>query len=118
MKINEELKKLIESTAISLSTVNQNNTPHTIYVLYAKIIKENKILITDNHMLNTKENLLKNPNVSLSLLVGDAGFELIGKAKYFSEGEFIEKIKKIDENKNMSCKGAVLVTVEKIVKMS
>jgi len=118
MKINKDLKELIESNPVSVSTVNSNKVPHTIYVMYIKIIGEDKILITDNYMKKTKENILQNNKVALSILVGDAAFELNGIAEYFSVGDYVEQVKKIPENKGFPCKGAIVVTVEDIVKMS
>ena len=117
MKIIDELKQLIESNPISISTVSKNNSPHTIYVMYAKVIHFDKVLITDNYMKKTKENILLNPNVSLTVLVGGAAYELVGVAKYFCEGVYVEKIHKIIENKAFPCKGAIVIDIKKIVKM-
>jgi len=117
MKINNELKELIESNPIYISTIDANQAPHIIYIMYTKLIEENKILITDNYMENTKENILQNNKVSLSILVGGVAFELKGTAEYFSTGEYVEQVKKISENKGFPCKGAILVSIEKIIKM-
>jgi len=117
MKIDEKLKKLIEKNVLTLSTVNSAQCPHSICVMFAKVINDNKILITDNYMQKTKENIFKNKNVVLSIFSDGEGIELIGNAKYFSSGEFVEKLKEIPENKECPCKGAILITVESIVKM-
>ena len=111
------IKEMIEKNPIALSTVNENNAPHTIYVMYVKIIDKNKLLITDNYMEKTKENIFSNNKVALALAVGEAAFELIGEAEYFSNGEYVDNVKKLPENKGFPCKGAVLVLVEKIVKI-
>ena len=68
-------------------------------------------------MKKTKANILFNKNVSLSLLVGEAGFEFKGKAEYFSTGPLIEQVKRIPENKGFPCKGAILVSIKEIIKM-
>ena len=115
--ITDEIKQIIKHNPITLSTIDKTNAPHTIYVLYAKVIDENKILITDNYMQKTKENILINKKVSLSVLVRDVAFELIGVAEYFSRGNYFEYVKNIPENKEDPCKGAIVVSVEKVVKM-
>ncbi|MBT4870269.1 MAG: pyridoxamine 5'-phosphate oxidase family protein [Candidatus Diapherotrites archaeon] len=115
--INEELKQLIESNPLSFSTINKTLAPHIIYVMYAKVIDKNKILITDNYMEKTKQNILYNNKVSLSVLVGEVAFEIIGTAKYFEEGNYFDQVKNMPENKEEPCKGAIVVSVEKIVKM-
>jgi len=115
-KIDNALKKLLETNPLSLSTVGKNNCPHTIYVTYAKV-EGDKITITDNFMEKTKANILQNPNVSLSILIGEAGFELIGTAEYFSSGKLVEFIRSLPENKAFPCKGAVVVSVSNVKKM-
>ena len=117
MVVLKELKEILETNSLSFSSVNKNAFPHTIYVLYAKVIGGNKILITDNYMKKIKENILENKTAALSLLVGEAAFELCGTAEYFSSGELIDKIKAIPENKGAPCKGAIVVSVKEIVKM-
>lgn len=117
MEINEELKQLIQTKPVTLCTVDKESSPHTIYVLYVKVIDSNRLLITDNYMTKTKENILANPAVSLSFLVGEAAFELNGTAAYFSDGEVMEIIKNMPQNKKEPCKGAIIVTVNNIVKM-
>ena len=116
VKINSTLKKLIENNPLSFSTVGVDKKPHIIYVASVKVDKD-KILITDNFMNQTKLNLSKNSFVSLSLLVGQAGFEILGVAKYFSNGKVVDFVKKLPENNNLPSKGAIRVTVSKIKKM-
>jgi predicted pyridoxine 5'-phosphate oxidase superfamily flavin-nucleotide-binding protein len=118
MKINNKLKNLIETNVISLSTTSKSNYPHIIYVALVKCIDANKLLITDNYMVETKENILKNNKVSIALLADGCGYELVGTAEYFFDGEYIEYVKKLVENNNLPCKGAILINVEKIKKMA
>jgi predicted pyridoxine 5'-phosphate oxidase superfamily flavin-nucleotide-binding protein len=121
IKIDNKLKNLIEKNALCLTTV-KNNKPHAIAVAYAKVIK-NKILITDNFMKETKGNLKENNNVALAVWNRNwekncIGFEIKGKAKYFSSGKWREFVKKIPENKKYSAKGAILITISKIKKLA
>jgi len=118
MEINNELKKLIESNVISLSTLNKDNSPHIIYVACVKVISANKLLITDNYMVETKENILKNNKVSVALLANGGGYELNGIAEYFFDGRYINQIKNLVENDNLPCKGAIVINVKKIKKMA
>jgi predicted pyridoxine 5'-phosphate oxidase superfamily flavin-nucleotide-binding protein len=73
-------------------------------------------------MGSTIENIKRNPNISLAVWNEDwkencVGYSIEGKAEYFEEGKWYEKIKEIPENKDEPCKGAVLVTVKKIKKI-
>lgn len=121
--INEELKKLIEENALAFATVDENGNPHCIAVGDVKVVSENQILITDNYMIETRKNIQQNPNVALSVWnkawkENCVGYELGGTAEYFTEGKWYELIKQIPENKGEPCKGAILVTINKIKKLA
>lgn len=65
--ITEEVKKIIEENAVAFATVDEDNKPNVIGVAYLKVVSENQIIITDNYMKQTKENLEKNNNVCLAV---------------------------------------------------
>jgi predicted pyridoxine 5'-phosphate oxidase superfamily flavin-nucleotide-binding protein len=117
MDIDTNLKQILESNPLAFTTTNNVGRPHIIYVMYAKVIDTNKLLITDNYMEKTKKNIFENKNVALSVLAGNTAFELIGTAEYLSGGKMVEKIKALPENKGFPCKGAIIVNVENVVKM-
>lgn len=112
MKINSNLKRLIESNTLCLAT-SKNNIPHVIYVAEVKV-KNNKLIVTDNFMKKTVSNILINPKVSLAFLNNESGIELIGTVKYFNDGVFLDFIKKIEGNKNLPAKGALVISISKI----
>jgi len=122
-EISEELKALIENNALALATVDAEGKPHCIAVGYAKVVDDNIILITDNFMAETRNNIQKKPDVSLSVWKRNweeecEGYEFKGTAEYFNKGEWCDKVKKIPENKGEPCKGAILVTINKIKKLA
>jgi predicted pyridoxine 5'-phosphate oxidase superfamily flavin-nucleotide-binding protein len=117
MVISLDLKKLIEENVLSLSTVDKENHPHLICVMYAKVLDSNKVLITDNFMKETILNIQNNNSVALSFFVGEAGFEMKGTAKYFTNGPYLELVKNIYENKGLPSKGVILVNVSKLKRM-
>lgn len=117
MKLNEDIQKILEKTGVTLATVNENNRPHLIVVADVKVLSENKILIADNFMKNTIENVQKNNNVCIMawdkrVEWGSKAFEIIGKAEYFSKGKWKEKASEIDPE--CDTKGAILVNVSEI----
>jgi len=63
MKI-EEIKDKLEKANIAVATVDSENKPHAIAIMYAKI-KDGKVVITNNYMSSTIKNLEGNPYVSL-----------------------------------------------------
>ena len=46
------------------------------------------------------------------------GYELKGTAKYFKKGKYYSLVKEIPENKEEPCKGAILITINKIKKLA
>ncbi len=116
MSINHENKKIIENNPLALATVNVNK-PYVVGVAYCKVISKDKILITDNFMKSTVKNIIKNNNVAM---VGWnkkwQGIQILGKAKYYKKGKWLNFAKKIKENKGMPAKGVILIRVNKIIK--
>jgi len=113
MKISENLKKLMENSTIALATVNDNNTPRNIAMEINKI-EGDKIIITDNHMQKSLENIKKNPNVSLVFWNNEVGFRIDGIAEYQEEGKWFDFVKNLEENKGYSPKGALIIKVNEI----
>jgi len=123
IEINEELKKLIEENDLAFATIDENGNPHCIAVGFCKVVSKNQILVTDNYMIETIKNIQQNPNVALTVWNKDwkencIGYELRGTAEYFTNGKWYERIKQIPENKGEPCKGAILITIDKIKKLA
>jgi uncharacterized protein len=119
VEINEGVKKMIEENALGLATVNKNGNPHNIAVGFVKVVSKNQLVISDNYLEETIKNIKNNPNVSLVVWCEDwkenfVGYELAGKVEYFTNGKWVDFIKKISENEDAPCKGAILVTLNKM----
>ncbi len=115
MKI-EEIKDKLEKRYISLASVTLDNKPHAIAAEINKV-EDNKIIITDNFMKTTIENIKNNPNVSLVLIEGENGWRIDGKAEYFDSGKWLEFVKSLKENKGFTPKGAILINIKKITEL-
>lgn len=117
-KINAKTKKLIEKNPVAFATVDSNGKPNVIGVAYVKVVSKNQILITDNYMKQTKENLEKNDNVCLAVWDKNwNGYKLVGNAKYFTAGKWKRFVEKMPENKGLPAKGAILVTISDMIKL-
>lgn len=118
VKITAEAKKIIEENYVALATIDNNGAPNVIPVACVKVVGGNRVLITDNFMKRTKENIIKNKNVCLAVWnQKEQGYKLIGKAKYFSSGKWAKFVKQMPENKEFPAKGAIIVTVSKFIKL-
>jgi predicted pyridoxine 5'-phosphate oxidase superfamily flavin-nucleotide-binding protein len=117
--INEGMKKMIEENAMGLATTDKEGNPHNIAVGYVKVVSPNQLVISNNYINETIENIKNNSNVSLVVWARNwekagVGYELKGKAEYFTGGKWLEFIKKIPINKGEPCKGAIVVEINKI----
>ena len=112
-----EIKNLIENNPVAFATVTGGgNNPNVIGVAFVKVVSDNEILITDNYMNQTKNDILVNKNVCLLVWGTDLkGYKIIGEAEYFIEGKWKEYVEAMKENEGLPAKGAILVTVSKII---
>jgi len=118
VEINSEIKKFIEENPLAFATLDDAGKPNVIGVAYVKVVSKNQILVTDNYMRQTKENLEKNNNVCLAVWDKEwNGVKLVGTTEYFASGKWKTFIEKIPENKGLPTKGAFLVTVSKLIKL-
>src|SRR3990170_6469957 len=111
VNLNEEkIKGLIENNPIAFGTVMDDNKPNVIGVAYVKVVSDDEVVITDNYMKQTKENLETNPNVCLAVWNSDwEGYKLVGQADYQTEGKWKDFVEKMPENEGLSAKGAIVV---------
>jgi len=121
INISPELREIIEKNALALATTTIHGNPHCIAVGSVKVISKNQILIGNCFMVKTTENIKSNDEVSLCVWNRNweencVGYELIGKAEYFNKGPYLEKVKEI--HAGFDVKGALLVTISKIIKLS
>jgi len=114
--MKKEIKKIIEKNPVALSTVNVEGKPYVIAVASVKV-KDDKIIITDNYMSKTIENLKNSSNVSLVAWNKKfEGYNIQGKAEYFDKGEYLDFVKFLKENENEPCKGAIVIQINEIKK--
>jgi predicted pyridoxine 5'-phosphate oxidase superfamily flavin-nucleotide-binding protein len=112
----KDIKEKLGKATIAVATVNKDNKPHNIAIMYAKIVDE-KIIITDNYMKTTVENIKTNPYVSLVFWKGGQGYRIDGKADYFESGRWLDFVKNLKENKGLPAKGAIVIKEIRIMSL-
>jgi len=119
MKINESQKNLLETKVVSLATTNDDGTPNVIPVADVKVADDCQIIITDNFMKQTADNIKNNPNICLATWSDDwkEGYKLIGKAEYHITGKWANFVKNMKENKGLAAKAALICKISKIIKL-
>lgn len=117
MQLNKkQLELLNRRKLVVLTTSNKDGEPRAIIVEVNRV-EGHKIIITDNEMRATKNNFLENNNVFLLAFEEDYhyGLKISGKVSYYIKGKYFDFVRNLDVNKDYSPKGAVVVTVKKIV---
>ena len=117
--INDDQKKLIEQEAIAVATVNSDGSPNVIAVSFVKVVSENEMIITDNLMNTTLENIKRDSRICLAVWTHEwsEGYKIIGEANYHADGKWLKFVKKMKENEGFPAKGAILVKVKNIYKL-
>ena len=111
------MQNIFENNPVALATITKFGTPNIIGVTGVKIV-DNQVIITDNYMRQTKEDIENNENVCLiSWDKNLNGYKVIGKAKHYSGGKWLKFVKALPENKDYPAKGAVVAKIDKIIKL-
>lgn len=121
MLISPALKKFIEANALGFATVNKRGLPHNIAVAYLKVVND-QIIISNAHIKESIKNLEYNNTVSLVIWNPEwekscIGFELVGKAKNYTNGKWLEFVKNLPDNKECNISSAIVVNIKKIKKL-
>ncbi len=115
MKNLEKHKKLIENNLLYVATTSETKKPHVIVCGCCKV-NDNKILITDNYMKTTKENVINNNKISLCVGSEEDGFLYVdGVVEYKVLGKEYDFVKSLEDNKGLPCKGVLVVTTDSFV---
>lgn len=119
MEIDKRQKELLETEAVAVATINEDGSPNLIAIGYARVVSPNTIIITDNFMKHTPENIKRDPRICLAVWTKDweEGYKFVGKAEYQTSGKWADYVKNMKVNKDYPAKAAVVVTVEGIFKL-
>lgn len=112
----KQLQLLSRRNLVVLATASLAGEPRAIIVEINKADK-NKLIITDNEMGQTCQNLLANKKVFLLAFKQDYNYclKISGEAEYHSSGEYFDFVKNLETNKKTNPKGAVVVRVKEII---
>jgi predicted pyridoxine 5'-phosphate oxidase superfamily flavin-nucleotide-binding protein len=117
MELTEkQLELLSRRNLVILATANLDGEPRAIIVEINKTDKD-KLVITDNEMGQTRQNLLANKKVFILAFEQDYSYclKISGRAEYHSSGEYIDFVKKIEANKDRAPKGAVVIKIDTVI---
>lgn len=115
LKITEEMEGILKSSMWVLATADAEGMPNAVPIHFKKILPDNQLLLVDNFMQKTKDNILSNPQVSISVWKDSTGYQFKGFARIETSGEYFETAVKMVEGKMPTPpKGAVVVNLTSI----
>ena len=78
-----------------VATCNQDGTPNVAYIKYLKVINDQTVLIADNYLHKTRDNILGNPKLSFLVLDEEKGsFQVKGTAKRLTKGPMYDEVQR------------------------
>ena len=116
IKIKEGQKKLVENGILALATADPTGEVNVVAVACAKVVADDKILMTDNFMNKTRKNLLANNRAAVAVWSKneDEGYQFKGIAQYLTSGKWKKRVDEDPDNKGLAHKAAVLLTINEI----
>lgn len=115
--MTKEMIEAINNDLVFVATVNREGIPNVVPIGFARPLDENTILIADNFMKKTRENLEANPKISF--VTKDSTkcpYQFKGSVEIFTEGKYFDTVTEWGQNAmtKLSPKAAVLVKVGEI----
>ena len=117
--IPPKVRELFEkSKLISFGTADRESNPNVVPILWKKILTEDRIILLDNFMRMSKENISQNEKVCLSFWDPETeeAYKIKGNAIYHSKGPVYEKGREFmqSKKKDNAPRGVIEVIVTEI----
>ena len=117
VQLTDEIKKAISQQEVfPVATSSQNGTPNVVYIKYLKVIDDKTVLIADNYLNKTRNNILNNGNIAFVVLDDDKGsYQIKGTSERFEKGSMYDEVQRWVPER-LPRAAAVVMTVEEIYK--
>ena len=118
-KITPEMKEVAENAHVfAVATATTDGVPNVAAIRFGKVLSDDEILLADNFMLKTRQNIEKNPRVAVEVWGKDIpkAFQFKGTARVELSGKIFDEatqwVKSI--NPKLNPKAAVIIKVDEI----
>jgi len=118
-KITQEMKDFAgKSKTFIMATASKEGMPNGVPIGFTRIISDDEVMLVDNFMYKSRQNIAENPVVAVTFWSPDDryGYQLKGKARVETSGTvFDEAVRWVKERRpEMSPKAVVVVKVDEI----
>ncbi len=109
------LKSDLEGKIVSLATADNVGNPNIIACEINKITDDGKIIITNNQMGKTVENIVSTKKAAILYTdLVKTWFRITGEVAYNTKGEWFDFVKHLETNKKWQPKGVLIIKIKKI----
>ena len=110
---NEMINAIKNNDLFYVATCSAEQAPNVVPITYLKWIGNNKVLVADNFMKKTKQNILDNSNVSFVVKeIRGCPFQFKGKFKIYTKGRYFdEAVKMVEKYKP---KSALVIEINEV----
>ena len=89
------IKAISKQETFPVATSNKDQVPNVVYITYLKVIDDQTVLIADNYLNKTRDNILSNGKIAFAVCDEEKGsFQIKGTAERQTEGDMFEEVKK------------------------
>ncbi len=118
-KITDRMKQVAENAKVfTVATATQTGEPNVVPIAFAKVLSDDEVLLMDNFMKKSVENIKANPRVAISVWQQgpSEGYQFKGNAKIETSGKvFDDGVNWVRATSpTLSPKAAVIVKVDSI----
>jgi len=97
-----------------VATCSQNGTPNVVYIKFLKVLDDKTVLIADNYLSKTRDNILHNPKLAFVARDEEKGsFQIKGTVKRLIDGPMYGEVQKWVPD-NFPKVAAVVLHIEQI----
>jgi len=76
-----------------VATSADDATPNVVYINYLKTVSDDTILIADNYLKKTRDNIINNGKISFVVRDDEKGsYQVKGEAQRLEQGEYFDEI--------------------------
>jgi len=95
-RLPEAVKNAIaEQEVFPVATSDRDGTPNVAYIKYLKVVDDETVLMADNYLAKTRDNIVNNGKVAFVVLDEEKGsFQVKGTAQRFIEGPFFDEMRR------------------------
>ena len=93
-KLTDAVKKaILEQEILPVATSNKDKIPNVVYIKYLKVVDDQTVLIADNYLNKTRDNILDNGKIAFAVRDDEKGsYQIKGTAERITQGDMFEEV--------------------------